>query len=350
MPRKKSDNFWHSIKKPVIGLSPMDGVTDEPFRQIAAKYGHPDVIFTEFVPAEGISVGAERILKSLIYKNNEKPVIAQLFGSNPDSFYKAAFLICALGFDGVDINMGCPALNISTKGAGAALIQKPLLAQKIIRKVREATMDFHEGRKIGEIGLPDPFLKKAKIKKQKSRPLLPVSVKTRTGCNKNNIEEWIKYLLEESPDAISIHGRTLKQMYREAADYEAIGEAAKIAKGSGTLILGNGDVKSIKEAKEKTEKYGLDGILIGRAALGNPWVFCGKEASLKEKFMVAAEHAHLYEKIFKGQHFVAMRKHLAWYCSGFAGASETRQKLMFANNAKDVESILKKALSFTKSQ
>ncbi len=334
------------MKKNIIGMAPMDGVTDAAFRHVVAKYGKPDIIFTEFTPVEGICAGAEKTMYPFIYGSSEKPITAQLFGARPEAFYKAAFVVCELGFDGIDINMGCPAVNIAGKGAGAGLILKPCLAKEIIFTVKEAAKDWSEGKKITSVNLPDNILEKIKkMKRGKKivRKLLPVSVKTRIGYEKDIVEEWIKTLLQTSPSVISLHGRTFKQMYAGKADWESIMKAAQIAKGSGTKIFGNGDIQDLKDAKRKIKDYGVDGVLIGRAALGNPWIFAGHQPTLKEKFAVAQEHSRLFVKIFGPKHFVAMRKHLAWYCRGFAGASETRQKLMTAASPEDVAIILKQA-------
>jgi nifR3 family TIM-barrel protein len=346
--------FWDDFSRPIIGLAPMDGITDAAFRYVTAKYSDPDVIFTEFTTAQGICAGATRILDSLRYDKIERPVVAQLFGADPDTFYKAAFLVCELGFDGIDINMGCPAKNISGKGAGAALIIKHDIAGKILRKAKEAAKDWAEGRKINDIGLPEEIISNIPKRKIRVRKLAPVSVKTRIGYHKNTVESWIGFLLEESPAAITIHGRTYKQMYSGTADYEAIGKAAEIAKGSRTLILGNGDIKSVEEAGEKIRNHGLDGVLIGRAAMGNPWIFNDKgdsEITLKEKFKVSVEHSEIFARIFGIKRFAAMRKHLAWYCKGFSNAAEIRQKLMSSESPADVKKILKAALAalaFTK--
>lgn len=328
-------------------MAPMDGVTDAAFRLIIAKYGKPDLIYTEFTPVEGICAGAVKTLNPLIYDNSERPVIAQLFGFRAEAFYKAAFVACELGFDGIDINMGCPAKNIALKGAGAGLIRNPALAKEIIIKVKEAAEDWSKGKKITSVGLPLAILEKIKMMKRGKKVnlrLLPVSVKTRIGYEKDIVKEWTRHLLETRPAVIAIHGRTFKQMYGGRADWESIKKAVEVARGSGTAIFGNGDIKDLEDAKRKIKDSGTDGALIGRAALGNPWIFSGREPEADEKFAVALEHAEIFAKTFGLNQFAAMRKHLAWYCRGFANAAETRQKLMAANNPEDVKKILKQAL------
>ena len=302
--------FWKDLKKPIVGLSPMDGVTDAPMRFITAKYGQPDVIFTEFVSADGIKHGAKRLLRDFKFDEIERPVVAQLFGGDPEAFFEVARLIVKMGFDGVDINMGCPARKVAGRGEGAGLIKNPALAAKIIAAVKKGV----DGK-------------------------IPVSVKTRIGYDQSD-PEWWKFLATQDLTAVTVHGRTFKQLYQGKADWEAIARAATLIKQSGTIFLGNGDVESIADAKEKIEKYGVDGVLIGRAAEGNPWVFVDNEVGVGEKLRVAVEHARKFEEIFPEDRFFIMRKHLAWYARGFDGASELRQKLVVTNSADEVEKVI----------
>jgi tRNA-dihydrouridine synthase B len=345
-----NDNFWLKLKKPIIGLAPMDGVTDAAFRFITAAYGGPDVIYTEFTPVEGLSAGAVKAAYSLIYDRSERPIVAQFFGKTAAAFYKSAFVACELGFDGIDINMGCPAKNIASKGAGAGLILNPKLAGEIVRAVQQGARDWHEGKKVADIELPSAileYLKKIKPNKV-TRKLLPISIKTRLGHDKAIVESWIGQLLETKPAAITIHGRTYKQGYSGLADWNAIANAAKLIHSAGALALGNGDVKSAEDAREKCAKYGVDGVLIGRAAFGNPWIFKGREPTLEEKFTVATEHANKFTEIFGRAHFAPMKKHLAWYCRGFPGAAAVRQQLMQADSTEEVTEIFKRALIYKK--
>jgi tRNA-dihydrouridine synthase len=153
-------------------------------------------------------------------------------------------------------------------------------------------------------------------------------------------EEWIRHLLEVKPVNITVHGRTLEQLYSGLADWEEIGKAVAVARGSGTTILGNGDVKSRKEALEKVSTYGVDGILIGRAANGNPWVFTGTVADYPVRLSTALEHCRAFSHLTPDAHFLALRKHLAWYCRGFEGAAEVRSRLVQINTLEDVENII----------
>lgn len=335
--------FWAQLAKPILGLAPMDGVTDAPFRFITAKYGKPSLVITEFTAVEGICAGAEKTLEAFLYSEEERPVIAQIFGTDPECFYKSTFVVCELGFDGVDINMGCPAKNVSHRGAGAGLIQTPELAKQIVRKTQQAVIDWSNGKTIEEAGLPTNIIAKVKSRAPQNiqRQLKPVSIKTRIGYNSVTIEEWVKHLLETEPANLTIHGRTLKQMYTGSANWEAIAAAAKIVKQTETGILGNGDIKSLEDAHAKITQYGVDGALIGRSAFGNPWLFkTNNPAEIKEKLLVAIEHSKTYENIFGPQYFVPMRKHLSWYCRGFSNASEIRQQLMNANSTEDVQKVL----------
>jgi len=303
-------NFWQKLKQPIIGLAPMDGITDAAFRYIVAKHGHPSVIYTEFVSVNGLLRAYEKLKQDLIFNKIERPIIAQLFGAKPENFYKAAKIAAKLGFDGIDINMGCPDKSVVNKqGAGSALINQPELAQEIILKTKQAVS-------------------------------IPVSVKTRIGIDKPITQEWIKNLLKTKPSAIAIHGRTLKQMYTGKADWREIGKAVKLAKNTNTKIIGNGDIKSYQQAKEKIKKYKVDGVLIGRAALGNPWIFQNKiQPTVQMKLDIMLEQAKLFTKLLPNKPFYNLRKHFAWYCKGFPQAKALREQLMKTNSLQDLQGL-----------
>lgn len=302
-----------------MALAPMANVTDVAFRSIIAKYGKPDLMYTEFVSADGLgSAGREHLLIDLKFSEAERPIVAQFFGATPDHFYQAALLAQELGFDGIDINMGCPDRAVLKQGAGAALIETPELAQEIIRETKRGAGP------------------------------LPVSVKTRLGLKKNTLKSWLPRLLETDLAAVIIHGRTAKELSLVPARWEDIAEAVKIREKSGlgaeeTLILGNGDVKSLADAEAKAKDYGLDGVMAGRGIFGNPWFFAGTgEPDAKEKLRVMVEHTRLFEKIFSGiKSFDVMKKHYKAYANGFPGAKELRIKLMAAKNADEVYQIVK---------
>jgi nifR3 family TIM-barrel protein len=311
-------NFWQKIKKPFFCLAPMADVTDAPFRQIIAKYGKPDIFWTEFTSADGLcsKEGRKKLKHNLIFTKKEKPIIAQLFTSNPDKMREACTYVSKLGFQGIDINMGCPDRKIEKSGAGASLMKNPALAKEIIKSAIE-----------GANGLP-------------------ISVKTRLGYNKDELETWLPELLSLNISAITVHGRTRKEMSLVPAKWDRIKRAVEIRNElkSKILIIGNGDVLNLEDAKKKAKESGVDGVMLGRAIFGNPWLFNKKikKVSDKKRLEVLVEHTKLFEKIFKRtKNFAIMKKHFKAYCSGFQGAKELRIKLMEAKNAKEVESLVK---------
>lgn len=341
------DNFWKTLPKGFVGLSPMDGVTDHPCRHIQKKYGKHAVTYTEFTCVEGITHGATRLLKDFLFDETQRPIVAQIYGHTPDDFRTVALICCQLGFDGIDINMGCPAKNVTHLGSGAALIRTPRLAQEIIKNVQDGIEDWVNGKTVDDTNLSDDIkaeiTRRAPITEKTERTRLPVSVKTRIGYEKPIVEEWMPYLLEMNLAAIALHGRTLNQKYGGLADWDAIGKAAQIVKQTNTLMMGNGDVKTVADAKEKIVKYNLDGILIGRATFGNPWIFQEHEPTLEERFAVTIEHAELYEQTFRHTdryNFLPMRKHLAWYLSSFPGAADIRIQAMRTQSSEEVRKIL----------
>jgi tRNA-dihydrouridine synthase len=363
-------NFWRQIAQPIIGLSPMDGVTDAPFRFITAKHGAPDVMFTEFVNIQSAFYSPATLIKDLDYSELERPIVAQIYGRAPELFYKVAHIVGELGFDGLDINMGCPSRKVAALGCGAALIRAPELAREIIRGARRGIEDWAAGQSLADIGIEASVIEKVKRancrRTGSARPkrcLIPVSVKTRLGYERNIVQEWIPVLLEEKPAAISLHGRTLQQGYKGLADWDAIARAAEIAAGSETLIIGNGDVQDLADAWRRARATRVHGVLLGRAAQGNPWVFAGKERikttrvdvqptdlaalppALAERFRVIVEHCERYEKHMVNCNFAAMRKHLSWYCKNFRGAAELRSQMMRVNSASEVVAYLDQFLS-----
>jgi nifR3 family TIM-barrel protein len=339
-------NFWKKLPKPIIGLSPMDGVTDSSFRHILSRYEKPDVVYTEFVNVMGLCLGKLEVYRHLIFEPNQRPIVAQVFGAEPDYFYKAAHIICELGFDGVDINMGCPAKNVVNKGGGANLITIPKLTQEIVAKTKQGIKDWAAGQSLADIDLEKQkieYVKKCRDALQcvstKKQPI-PISIKTRLGFDKNIIDKWSDVLIETKPDAICVHGRTFKQMYLGHADWQAIGSVSDKIKEAGIIYLGNGDIKSTDEAKQKCQQYNLDGILVGRATLGNPWFFQNKIPTTSEKLQVLLEHIKYHQQTRPQTHFHQLKKHMVWYCKGFDGAKDLRIKLMKCKNYKEVVEIL----------
>ena len=298
----------------------MDGITDAPFRYITDTFGKPDIIYTEFTSVKGLVLGKPAIQRMLLRHKTNTHTVAQFFGCEPEYFYQAALVAMDKGFDGVDINMGCPDKSVFHRGAGAALILQPKLAKEIIQAVRRATKDGAE---------------KFHIKKY-----IPVSVKTRTGYKAPQTKEWVSHLLEAEPDVICIHARTFAQKYSGLADWTQIGIAADLAKNTKTKIFGNGDIKSREQAMDRIKEYNLAGVLIGRGALGNPWIFKGVIPTTEERFMVLLEHCKKFTEFFPTADLSIMRKHLAWYVKDFPHAAEVRNELMQIKNIEDVKRIL----------
>lgn len=353
------DSFWNTLPKPIVGLSAMDGVTDAAMREVTALVGKPDFMVTEFTSAEGVVRGITRILRDFYFTPNQRPIVAQIFGIDPESFRTCAVICCFLGFDGIDINMGCPADSIAHKGGGASLIRNPPLAKALIRAVQKGVQDFVNGIELEDLDLPPAFVDLIKERSQRvsdERSELPVSVKTRIGYDKPVIEEWVPHLLETQPALITLHGRTLEQHYSGSANWEEIAKAAQIIHTTNTLIFGNGDLTTPEQIQQKIKESGVDGVWIGRASMGNPWIFQqyhdfveGKEVyevSTQERFKVALEHCEIFERLNKTVFvqdpipFLNMRKHLGWYIKGFPNATDIRLKLFQTNSSQEVASIL----------
>lgn len=313
--------FWNQLKKPIFVLAPLADVTDAAFRSLIAKYGKPDVFFTEFVSADGLcSAGRDRLMRDLTYGEAERPIVAQLFTGKPENMEKAAAFVRELGFDGVDINMGCPDRAVEKQCGGSALMKDYTLARALIAAAKK-----------GAAGLP-------------------VSAKIRIGYNKNEIEAWLPELLKEEPSVITVHGRTRKEMSLVPAHWDIIARAAQIRTelGSTTLILGNGDITDLADAENKVREFGVDGMMLGRAIFGNPWLFDHNkgEVTTEEKLHVMVEHTKLFESMLGDiKNFSIMKKHYKAYVNGFDGAKELRIELMEAKNANEVVKCIEKYLT-----
>ncbi|MEI6462379.1 MAG: tRNA-dihydrouridine synthase [bacterium] len=393
-------NFkFHNIKAPVIALSPMDGVTDFAYREVAKKYGKVDLLYTEFVNVHGLSLGVENLMNELMYSDFQRPILSQIYGHEVEYFYPAALVCLLLGFDGIDINMGCPAKKVSDRGAGAGLICNPESAKKIILEVKSAREDFRkyflETNPIKDIKDLSPeyittvivnliekhdpnIIQNIKptrlgrhiyerinswkldleyIFSEKRLNNLTVSVKTRIGYDSDIVTNWIGSISESNPDFIAIHGRTLKQMYTGSASWEAIGKAVSKLKelGKDIPVLANGDIKSKEDAIKCLEVTKADGVLIGRGSYGNPWIFSDTKDSIKKsdsevvssirtmediKSMMI-DHSEVFTKAKGQERFFEMRKNLAWAISGIPNASEVRSKLVRCNSEEELKSIVK---------
>ena len=311
--------FWGELHKPFFVLAPMYDVTDAAFRRMIARYSRPDVMFTEFVSVDGILhlEGRDKLIHHLWFDESERPIVAQVFGANPRNFENVAVLCRKLGFDGIDINMGCPEKNVIKQGAGAGLICESERAKDIIA----ATIS--------------------------GAGQMPVSVKTRIGFNKEEIDTWLPCILEQNIATLTVHLRTRKEMSEYLAHWDLMPRivAMKNDLQPDTLIVGNGDVKSVQMGKELVKKTGCDGVMVGRGVFGNPWFFTDPESvvSVTEKLRVMIEHTKLFEELFTGiNNFAIMKKHYKAYVNGFPHASALRAELMEAHNAIEVENITQK--------
>lgn len=332
-------SFWQTLKKPIVVLAPMADVTDAAFRRMIARYsrhtrddgteGGPDVMWTEFVSADGLmrapEEGKKKLLADLIYTEAERPIVAQLFSSHPEYMCGAASLIAELGFDGIDINMGCPDRTIEKQGCGAAMIKNPENARAIIRAAKEGVK--RSGRDI------------------------PVSVKTRIGYHRDELDTWLPALLNEEPAVITVHARTRKEMSKVPARWEHVTQAVEIrdALRSATLILGNGDVTSREDAYARAQASRADGAMVGRGIFGNPWFFHPEHdlrtVTLSERFRVMIEHTRLFEELLPFKNFAIMKKHYKAYVHGFPGAPELRATLMEETCSDDIEAVVNSFLT-----
>jgi len=322
----------------------MEDVTDAAFRRLIAKYGKPAVMFTEFTSADGLvradEEGQRRLRKKLIYDESERPIVAQLFTAIPGHMERASKLVAELGFDGVDINMGCPVDEVVRQACGAALIKNPKLARELIRAAKTSQ--------------------------------LPVSVKTRIGYTKDELDTWLPELLAENPAAITVHARTRKDMSKVPAQWEKVKKAVSIRDSLRvqTLILGNGDVRDLADAHRKVEETGCDGVMLARAIYGNPWLFSDRinPPIPKERIEALREHLYLFDELLSSttnfaaiteqssdmpaslgrdgsklpprSSFAVMKKHFKAYISGWDGAKELRMRLMETENVNEARRVL----------
>ncbi len=414
--------FWKNLKrsdkgaKPFFALAPMADVTDAAFRRLVVKHsryggkeifdsegkftrtnevlGGPEVLWTEFVSADGLawalkqpegvaSHGRNSLLRDLAYTEAERPIVAQLFSSNPENMRTACKFVAELGFDGIDINMGCPDKTIEKQGAGAAMMKTPELAVEIINAAKQGIAD--------------------------SGYDIPLSVKTRVGYNKVQLTEWIPLLLKQNIAALTVHARTRKEMSTVPANWDYVKQAVVLRDSMGidTVILGNGDVTTVEHGTQLAQQTGCDGVMVGRAIFGNPWLFGEKDNSpvtsdmpvkgtrisllgnrssragraaknllqayrslltklsilkpaknkywlkaksavpVTERLNVMVEHSELFEKLLGDiKNFAIMKKHFKAYVNGFDGAKELRMELMEkGNSAGAVKDIVDKFLT-----
>ena len=314
------DNFWQTLKKPIIALAPMEDVTDTVFREVVLSVSHPDalnVVFTEFTSTDGLchEKGRPKVIERLLVNASElqllnsrnTKLVAQIWGGDPEKFRVSAKLISEMNlFDGIDINMGCPVKKVVKNKSCANLINYPELAKEIIYATTESTD-------------------------------LPVSVKTRIGFSRIITEEWIGHLLETAPKAITIHGRTRKMMSNGPALWDEIGKAVNLRNqlGCETLILGNGEVSSYPDVLNRIEKYGVDGVMVGTGVFKNPWMFnpIPAEITISHRIDLMSRHITLYRNTWgNGKDYNVLKRFFKIYLNGFSNAAHWRDTFMRALN------------------
>lgn len=310
------NNFWQKIKKPILALAPMAGVSDSAFRQLCKSFG-ADILYTEMISADALHYGSKKTLAMLKFEKSEKPIVCQLFGKRAEMFPQAVKMVEQAGFNGIDLNFGCPARKVVAHGGGVTLMRDLKHCRKLIEIVLENTK-------------------------------LPVSVKIRSGIDQVTALDFVVAIKDLPVAALMIHGRGFKNPYSAPVDFEMI---KKVKQNFSGIVIGNGGITSPEKAKEMLEKTRVDGLGLARGLYGKPWLFkqikdyfkTGKyqELEFEDIKKVAVKHAKFAEKMKGKWGIVETRKHLAWYVKGFAGAAELRKKLVQVKSLKEIKSILK---------
>lgn len=313
------NNVLVSLGRPFFILAPMDDVTDTVFRQVVGWCAPPDLYYTEFVNVDGLqSPGRAHLMKKLLHGAENRPVIAQLWGKQPENFRRTASELVDMGFAGVDLNMGCPAKSEVNNGTCSALINNRPLASEIIR----ATQEGVAGR-------------------------LPVSVKTRLGFNTVDLT-WLEFLLGHNLEMLVVHGRTRKEMSKVPAHWDIIGQVRELRDRirPQTLLVGNGDVRDRSHGLELAEQYGLDGIMIGRGLFHDPYAFSAggqwEQVRKAERIELFRRHVTLFAETWQHRErpIHTLNKFCKIYINGFDGAKELRESLMQAQSSDELLTIL----------
>lgn len=312
------NTFWNELPKPFFILAPMEAVTDVVFRHVVAKAGRPDIFFTEFTNSASFCSpkGIHSTRGRLAFTADEHPMVAQIWGSKPENFREMAFGLKELGFKGIDINMGCPEKSVVKGGAGSGLIRTPELAAELIAATKEAG--------------------------------LPVSVKTRLGDVKpDEWRDWLTHILKQDVVNLTIHLRTRKEMSKVEAHFELIPEIKKLRDeiAPQTLLTINGDIRDRQHGLELVEKYGVDGVMIGRGVFTNPYAFSESYRPTREE-VLELFHYHLdlfdkYTKELEPRPFDPLKRYFKIYVREIPGAAELREKLMHTKSTDEVREILK---------
>lgn len=310
-------NIWETLPKPFLVLAPMEGVTDAVFRQVIAKAGRPDLFFTEFtnVSSYASEKGRHDALDRLKITPTDSPIIAQIWGKNPDHFSEIVHALNKTNFSGIDLNMGCPDRHVNKAGGGAAMIKTPDLAIECIKRAKNATN-------------------------------LPISVKTRLGFSYlEEYKDWLTLLLEQDLAALTVHLRTRKEMSKVAAHYELIPEIIELKNtiSPNTKLIINGDIKDHKEAEELHQKYpAVDGFMIGRGVFANPYCFTKHTPTREELLTLLNLHLDLFDTECEEKYhsFEPLKHFFKIYINNFPGASTLRSKLMETHSTAEVREIL----------
>lgn len=311
------ENFWQELPKPFFVLAPMEDVTDLVFRHVVAEAGRPDVFFTEFTNSESYCHpdGIKSVRGRLTFTEDEQPIVAHIWGDNPENFRKMSIGMAELGFKGIDINMGCPVPNVAGRGKGSGLILRPDVAAELI-----------EAAKAGG---------------------LPVSVKTRLGYKEiDEWKEWLTHILKQDIANLSIHLRTRKEMSAVDAHWELIPEikALRDEIAPNTLLTINGDIPDRQVGIELAEKYGIDGVMIGRGIFKNPFAFEKepKEHSPEEYLDLLKLQLDLQDKYAEElpRSMSGLHRFFKIYVKGFRGAGELRNQLMNTKSTDEVRALL----------
>ena len=310
------NNFWSELPKPFFILAPMEAVTDVVFRHVVAQAAAPDIYFTEFTNATGwVHAGDKAIGGRLVKTDDEHPLVAQLWGADPDAMAKLASHCKELGFHGIDLNMGCPDSSAVKAGGGAGMIKTPELAGKMIAAAKESG--------------------------------LPVSVKTRLGYSSvSEWREWLTSLLQQDIVALTIHLRTKQEMSKVDAHWEIMKEIRELRDeiAPQTLLIGNGDVRDRAHGLELIDETGIDGVMIGRGVFHDPWAFAPEpsEHTVEERFTLLRSQLELYDQYsaLTGRPFDTLKRFFKIYVRDFPDAAVLRDKLMHTHTTDEVRTLL----------
>ncbi len=312
-------NIWQELIRPFLILAPMEGVTDILFRQVIASAGRPDLFFTEFtnVSSYASEKGRANALERLEIAPTDSPIIAQIWGKNPEHFSETCQALFSLGFSGVDLNFGCPDKHVNRAGGGAAMIKTPELAIECFRNAKKSTP-------------------------------LPVSIKTRLGwSNPEEYKDWLPVLFNEHPIALTVHLRTKKEMSKVSAHYELVPEIIALRDNISpeTKLIINGDIKDRSHALELHRQFPeVDGFMIGRGVFQNPYCFTDHTPTREELIVLLKMHLDLYEKHEKAHSHVSyesLKHFFKIYINNFPGAKEIRAKLMETHSITEARAIMK---------